>query len=76
MYSFLSMGAKAGKFFRLPSLPLHGRLVLFLYIILLVSGTIFQPLPYLRVTVLRLSGLSFTPSTKQISFFLVSNFQS
>ena len=43
-----------------------------------VSGTIFRrrPLAYLRVTVFRLSGLSFTLYTKQISFLLVSTFQS
>ena len=45
-------------------------------VFLSVSGTIFRPLPYLRVTVFLRSDLFFTLSTKQISFLLVFNFRS
>ena len=37
-------------------------------VFLSVSGTLFRPLPYLRVAVFLPSGLFFTLSTKQISF--------
>ena len=37
-------------------------------VFLSVSGTLFRPLPYLKVTVFLPSGLFFTLSTKEISF--------
>ena len=45
-------------------------------VFLSVSGTLFRPLPYLRVVVFLPSDLFFTLSTKQINFLLVFNFQS
>ena len=45
-------------------------------VFLSVSGTLFRPLPYLRVAVFLPSGLFFTLSTKQINVLLVFNFQS
>ena len=54
--------------FRFPFASSSRHLLSFLCFFLSVSGTLFRPLPYLRVAVFLPSGLFFTPSTKQIHF--------